>query len=66
LTKELIYIAVSVTNGCGYCIASHRAGAIAKGMTPAQHAELIAVIGLANETNSLAVARDVPIDERFR
>ena len=66
LTKELIYIAVSVTNGCGYCIASHTAGATAKGMTPAQHAELIAVIGLANETNSLAVARDVPIDERFR
>ena len=66
LTKELIYIAVSVTNGCGYCIASHTAGATAKGMTPAQHAELIAVIGLANETNSLAAARDVPIDERFR
>jgi AhpD family alkylhydroperoxidase len=66
LTKELIYIAVSVTNGCGYCIASHTAGAAVKGMTPAQHAELIAVIALANETNSLAVARDVPIDERFR
>ena len=66
LTKELIYIAVSVTNACRYCIASHGAGATAKGMTPAQHAELIAVIGLANETNSLAVARDVPIDERFR
>jgi AhpD family alkylhydroperoxidase len=66
LTKELIYIAVSVTNGCGYCIASHSAGAIAKGMTPAQHAELLAVVGLANETNSLATARDVPIDARFR
>ena len=66
LTKELIYIAVSVTNGCRYCIASHGAGAIAKGMTPAQHAELLAVIGLANETNRFAVALDMPIDERFR
>jgi len=66
LTKELIYIAISVTNGCGYCIASHSAGAIARGMTPAQHAELLAVVGLANETNSLATARDVPIDARFR
>ena len=66
LTKELIYIAVSVTNGCRYCIASHGAGANAKGMTPAQHAELLAVIGLANETNRFAVALDMPIDERFR
>jgi len=66
LTKELIYIAVSVTNGCRYCIASHGAGARAKGMTPAQYAELVAVIGLANETNRLAVAHDVPIDDRFR
>jgi AhpD family alkylhydroperoxidase len=66
MTKELIYIAVSVTNGCRYCIASHGAGATAKGMTPAQHAELLAVIGLANETNRFAVALDMPIDERFR
>ena len=66
LTKELIYIAVSVTNGCRYCIASHGAGATAKGMTPAQHAELLAVVGLANETNRFAVALDIPIDERFR
>lgn len=66
LTKELIYIAVSVTNGCRYCIASHGAGATAKGMTPAQYAELLAVIGLANETNRFAVALDTPIDERFR
>lgn len=66
LTKELVYMAVSVTNGCRYCIASHGAGAIAKGMTPAQHAELLAVIGLANETNRFAVALDMPIDERFR
>jgi AhpD family alkylhydroperoxidase len=66
LTKELVYIAVSVTNGCRYCIASHGAGATAKGMTPEQHAELLAVIGLANETNRFAVALDMPIDERFR
>lgn len=66
LTKELLYIAVSVTNGCRYCIASHGAGATAKGMTPAQYAELLAVIGLANETNRFAVALDMPIDERFR
>ena len=66
LTKELIYVAVSVTNGCRYCIASHGAGATAKGMTPAQYAELLAVIGLANETNRFAVALDMPIEERFR
>jgi AhpD family alkylhydroperoxidase len=66
LTKELIYIAVSVTNGCRYCIASHGAGATAKGMTQAQYAELLSVIGLANETNRFAVALDMPIDERFR
>lgn len=66
LTKELIYIAVSVTNGCRYCIASHGAGATAKGMTQAQYAELLSVIGLANETNRFAVALDIPVDERFR
>ena len=66
LTKELIYVAVSVTNGCRYCIASHGAAARAKGMTPAQYAELLAVIGLANETNRYATALDVPVDERFR
>jgi AhpD family alkylhydroperoxidase len=66
LTKELIYMAVSVTNGCKYCIASHGAAARAKGMTPQQHAELVAVIGLASETNRHAVALDLPIDERFR
>jgi AhpD family alkylhydroperoxidase len=66
LTKELIYMAVSVTNGCKYCIASHGAAARAKGMTQEQHAELVAVIGLANETNRHAVALDLPIDERFR
>ena len=66
LTKELIYIAVSVTNGCRYCIASHGAAARKKGMTLEQHAELVAIIGLANETNRHAVALDLEIDEQFR
>jgi AhpD family alkylhydroperoxidase len=65
LVKELIYVAVSVTNNCRYCIASHSAGARGKGMTEAQFAELLAVVGLANETNRLAVGYDVPVDERF-
>ena len=65
LTKELIYVAVSVTNNCDYCIASHTAGAKAKGMTDEQLGELLAVVGLANETNRLAVGYGVPIDERF-
>ena len=66
LIKELIYIAVSVTNGCRYCIASHGASARNKGMTPEQHAELVAIIGLATETNRHAVALDLQIDEQFR
>jgi AhpD family alkylhydroperoxidase len=66
LTKELIYMAVSVTNGCHYCIASHGAAARKKGMTPQQHAELVAIIGLANETNRHAVALNLEIDEQFR
>jgi AhpD family alkylhydroperoxidase len=65
LTKEMIYVAVSVTNNCRYCMASHIAGARGKGMTDAQLAELLAVVGLANETNRLAVGYDVPVDERF-
>jgi len=65
LTKELIYIAVSVTNNCHYCITSHTAGARAKGMTDEQWAELLAVVALANETNRLAVGYDVPVDEKF-
>ena len=65
LTKELLYVAVSVTNNCRYCIASHSAGARNKGMTDAQFAELIAVVGLANETNRLANGYDVPIDPGF-
>jgi AhpD family alkylhydroperoxidase len=65
LTKELVYIAVSVTNNCNYCIASHTAAARAKGMSDEQLAELLAVVGLANETNRLAVGYNVPVDEKF-
>ena len=56
LVKELIYVAVSVANGCAYCIHSHTAAARAKGMTAAQHAELLAVIAMASQTNALATA----------
>jgi len=66
LVKELVYIAVSVTNGCEYCIASHTASAKAKGMTGEQHAELLAVVGMANETNALANGFAVPVDDAFR
>lgn len=66
LTKELIYIAVSTANGCEYCIHSHTAAARAKGMSDAQHAELLAVIALASQTNALANALQVPVDEAFR
>ncbi len=66
LTKELIYIAVSVTNNCSYCIASHGASARKKGMTDAMFKELQAVIGIANETNRLAIGYQVEIDEQFK
>ena len=66
LTKEMIYVAVSVTNQCGYCIASHTASALKAGMTEAQFAELMAVVGMANETNRLASGYQVAIDERYR
>lgn len=66
LTKEMIYIAVSVANGCSYCAHSHTAAARAKGMTPAQHGELMAVIAMASQTNALATALQVETDERFR
>ena len=65
LVKELIYLAVSVSNGCHYCIASHTAAARQKGMTDAMHGELLAVVGMANETNSLVNGLRVPIDEAF-
>ena len=66
LTKELLYVAVSASNGCHYCIASHGAAARNKGMTEAQYSELLAIVGLANETNRLVTALDVPIDARWR
>ena len=66
LTKELLYVAVSVTNGCEYCIASHSASARKKGMTEEQLAELLAVVGMANQTNALATGYGVPVDEVFR
>jgi AhpD family alkylhydroperoxidase len=65
LTKELIYIAVSVTNNCSYCIHSHTAAARAKGLTNQQHAELLAVISMASETNALATALQIPVDPEF-
>lgn len=65
LTKELIYIAVSTANGCDYCIHSHTASARAKGMSEAQYAELLSVIGMAHQTNGLATAMKVPVDPEF-
>jgi AhpD family alkylhydroperoxidase len=66
LTKEMIYLAVSATNQCGYCIASHTAAARKAGMTDEMFAELIAVVGMANETNRLASGYQVEIDEKFQ
>lgn len=65
LTKELIYIAVSATNGCEYCTYSHTASARAKGMSEAQLMELLAVVGMANETNRLANGLRPPVDPQF-
>jgi AhpD family alkylhydroperoxidase len=62
----MVYLAVSVSNQCGYCVASHTAGARKLGMTEAQFAELMAVVGMANESNRLASGYQVAIDERFR
>jgi AhpD family alkylhydroperoxidase len=66
LTKELIYVAVSVTNNCGYCIATHTAAAQKRGMTDAMFAELMAVVGMANETNSLVTGYQVEVDDQFK
>ena len=66
LTKELIYIAVSTVNSCSYCIHSHTAAARAKGMTDQQHAELVAIIGMAAETNALANALQISVDPEFQ
>jgi AhpD family alkylhydroperoxidase len=65
LTKEMIYLAVSVTNGCNYCIASHTAAARKAGMTEAMFGEVMAVVGMANETNRVANGYRVPIDPAF-
>ena len=65
LVKEMISVAVSTTNQCGYCIASHTAAARKAGMTDAMFGELMAVVGMANETNRLASGYQVEIDERF-
>jgi AhpD family alkylhydroperoxidase len=65
LTKELVYIAVSTINSCTYCIHSHTASARAKGLTDQQHAEFLAVVGMAAETNALANALQIPVDPEF-
>lgn len=65
LVREMIYIAVSTANNCSYCVHSHTAAARAKGMSDAQHAELTAIIGLAAQTNHLATALQVPVDDAF-
>lgn len=66
LTKEMIYVAISASNQCGYCIASHTAAARKAGMTDAQFAELMAIVGMANESNRLASGYQVEIDDRFK
>ncbi len=66
LTKELTYVAVSVTNQCAYCIASHTASARNKGMTDDMFRELMAVVGMANETNRLSAGYQIEIDEQFK
>ncbi len=66
LVKEMVYVAVSATNGCEYCTYSHTASARKKGMSEAMFMELMAVVGLANETNRLANGLRVPVDERFK
>jgi AhpD family alkylhydroperoxidase len=66
LTKELIYVAVSVSNQCGYCIASHTAAARKKGMTDDMFRELMAVVGMANETNRLSAGYQIEVDQQFK
>ena len=65
LTKEMIYIAVSITNSCSFCVHSHTAAAKAKGMTDGQYAELLSIIAVAGKTNQLASALQVPVDAVF-
>lgn len=64
--KELLYVAVSIVNGCEYCIRSHTAAARAKGMTEAELMELVAIVGMASETNRMALALQVPVDDVFK
>lgn len=66
LVKEMLYVAVSASNGCEYCAHSHTASARAKGMTPEMYGELLAVLGMANQTNALASALQVPVDDAFK
>ena len=66
LMKEMVYVAVSATNGCEYCTYSHTAGARKKGMSDAMFMELMAVVGLANETNRLANGFRIDVDQQFR
>ncbi|VAV87727.1 4-carboxymuconolactone decarboxylase domain/alkylhydroperoxidase AhpD family core domain protein [hydrothermal vent metagenome] len=65
LTKELLYLAVSIINNCDYCVHSHSAAARAKGMTPSQHAEVLKIVSLAAKTNHLSNAMQVPVDPEF-
>jgi AhpD family alkylhydroperoxidase len=66
LTKEMIYLAISISNGCAYCSASHGVAAKGRGMTKEMFAELMAIVGMANQTNKLADGYRVPVDERFQ
>ena len=66
LTKEMVYIAVSATNGCQYCVNSHTAAARKKGLTEEMLSELLAVVGMANQTNSLAYGYQIDLDEAFK
>lgn len=66
LVKEMLYIAVSTANGCEYCVHSHTAAAKSKGMTPEQHGEMVAIIGMAMQTNGLVTALQVPVDTAFK
>ncbi len=66
LTKELVYVAVSIANGCDYCIHSHTAAARAKGLTDAGYSEFLSVVALASTTNGLAEATKVPVDPEFQ
>jgi len=65
-TKEMLYVAVSIAHGCNYCIHSHTAAARAKGMTEAEYAELVAIVGMASETNRIVTALGVEVDDEFK